>query len=242
MISQKKYYAIITAGGSGTRMGSMIPKQFLELGGKPILLRALELFTNLDREVNLILGLPSGYIKKWQDYCLENHFWVKHVIVQGGVTRFHSVREALDLVPDDAVVVVHDGVRPFVPKDLIKGMMDYEFTDKVAGIIPVLSMTDSMREKVLDKEGEMVSSRPVARENYFMVQTPQVFDSTRLKMAYKNPYSPAFTDDATVIESAGYLVDTCDGSRLNLKITTPEDLKDAKIIYDSLSRLPNSSD
>jgi 2-C-methyl-D-erythritol 4-phosphate cytidylyltransferase len=234
MSIQSKYYAIITAGGSGTRMGSMVPKQFLELAGKPILLRTLELFTELDREVEMILVLPPRYIKNWQDYCVKNQLWFKHVIVEGGLTRFHSVKAALEFVPDNAVVAVHDGVRPFVPRELVQEMLDYDFSEKYAGIIPILPMVDSMREKILDSEGEMIGSRPVPRDNYFIVQTPQVFDSTRLKRAYKKPYSPTFTDDATVIESAGYSVDTCEGSRLNLKITTPEDLKEANIIYASL--------
>lgn len=214
-------------------MGATVPKQFLELGGKPILLRTLELFTSLSREVNIILVLPHSYVNNWQEYCVKNRLWFKHIIVEGGLTRFHSVKAALELVPNNVVVAVHDGVRPFVPQELIEDMFDYKFTEKSAGIIPVLPVADSMREKVFGADGDMTGSKPVPRENYFVVQTPQVFDSTRLKMAYKKPYSPTFTDDATVIESAGYSIDTCLGNRLNLKITTPEDLSEAEIIFNS---------
>lgn len=214
-------------------MGATVPKQFLELGGKPIILRTLELFTSLQTDVSIILVLPHSYIQAWQDYCVKNKLWFKHIIVEGGLTRFHSVKAALEYVPDDVVVAVHDGVRPFVSEELIEGMLHYKFTEKVAGIIPVLPVADSMREKIFGGDGDVTGSRPVPRENYFVVQTPQVFDSTRLKKAYKKPYSPTFTDDATVVESAGYPIDICQGNRLNLKITTPDDLSEAEIIFNS---------
>lgn len=226
-----KTYVIISAGGAGKRMGAKVPKQFLELDGKPILLRTIELFTSLDIQPEIILVLPALYIKKWQEYCVKNNLWIKHTIVEGGITRFHSVKSALKHVENKSIVVVHDGVRPFVPREMIEKMLDFKFTEQYAGIIPVLPIEESVREKVYDENGDMSGSRPVQRENFFTVQTPQIFDSTRLKLAYKRPYSQAFTDDASVLEASGCKVEICRGSKMNLKITTPEDLAEAKLIY-----------
>ncbi len=236
-----KRYAIITAGGSGTRMGAKVPKQFLELDGKPILLRTIELFTKLpfteeefrkgeNFETDIILVLPHDHIEGWQKYCVSHDLWFKHTIVEGGITRFHSVRAALHMVPDGAIVAVHDGVRPFVTNEMIKKMMRYEFDENVAGVIPVMPVVESMRRKIFDADGNEIATASANRDDYILVQTPQVFDSTRLKLSYKKPYSPKFTDDASVMESSGYKLDTIEGSKLNLKITTQADLLLARAI------------
>ncbi len=227
----KPVYVIITAGGVGKRMGGNIAKQFLEIEGKPILLRTMEMFMALPFKVEFILVLPNEYKEYWKSYCLENNLWFKHILVSGGITRFHSVRNALEFVPDGAVVAVHDGVRPFVPKKMLEELLQYDLDGcDAAGVIPVMPSIESMRCKILDNEGHLVGSKCVDRDKYIFVQTPQVFDSTRLKEAYKQAYSPTFTDDASVVESKGYKVQLSQGSRFNIKITTPEDLQMGEII------------
>ncbi|MBQ2482624.1 MAG: 2-C-methyl-D-erythritol 4-phosphate cytidylyltransferase [Bacteroidales bacterium] len=220
-----KYYAVITAGGVGKRMKAKVPKQFLDLNGKPILLRTIELFTSLDLPVEIILVLPPSHIDIWKDYYNKHNLYIPHTIVPGGITRFHSVRSALEVVPDGAVVAVHDGVRPIVPKELITELFTYPLGGRCAGVIPAVSVVESMRKREFSQDGSPAGTHPVIRENYMLVQTPQVFDSTRLKLAYKKPYSPTFTDDATVMESSGYEFDIVEGSKFNLKITTKDDLK-----------------
>lgn len=214
-------YVIITAGGRGSRMGADIAKQFLELDGVPILYKSIELFLKLEIEKEIILVLPSDYKEYWKKYCLDHSIWFRHRLVSGGITRFHSVRNAMKHIPDGAKVLVHDGVRPFVPEELLRRLLDFRMGEEDAyGAIPVLPAIDSMRERLDDG-----STRIVNRDRYLFVQTPQLFDSTRLKMAYSQAYSPSFTDDASVFENAGYKIATVEGSRLNIKITTPDDLK-----------------
>ncbi len=226
-------YVIITAGGVGRRMGGSTAKQFLELEGKPILLRTIEMFTDLYDKINIIVTLPAEFKEYWKEYCFKQNLWIKHIVVEGGITRFHSVRNALEYVPDGAVVAVHDGVRPFVPGEILENLLNYDFkANNVAGVIPAMPSIESMREKIFDNDGLQVGSAPVDRDKYLFVQTPQVFDSTILKECYKKAYSPAFTDDASVVESSGYKVATIQGSRFNIKITTPEDMLLAKIFLE----------
>lgn len=227
----KQLYVIITAGGVGKRMGGNIAKQFLEIGGKPIILRTIEMFTAMDSKCEIILVLPNDYKEYWKKYCMENNLWFKHTLVSGGITRFHSVRNALELVPDGALVAVHDGVRPFVPQKMLKELFEFDLSGQdVAGVIPVMPSVESMRKRIFDDQGHTVGAHTVNRDEYIFVQTPQVFDSTKLKEAYKQAYSPAFTDDAYVAESKGYKILFSSGSRFNIKITTPEDIKMAEII------------
>lgn len=223
-------YVIITAGGTGRRMGGPLAKQFLEIDGKPILLKTIDMFRNLSFKTEIILVLPSEYKEYWKEYCVKNNIWFKHTLVTGGITRFHSVRNALEFVPDGVTVAVHDGVRPFVPVKLLEKQLGYRFEGETAGVIPVMPSIESMRKKIFDSEGHVTGAHTVNRDEYIFVQTPQVFDSTRLKEAYKQAYSPLFTDDASVIESMGCKIDFCPGSRFNIKITTPEDLKIGQII------------
>lgn len=231
-------YVIITAGGIGARMGGKTAKQFLELEGKPVLLRTIEMFRSVFPNANIIITLPQEYKEYWRNYCFENGLWFRHTIVSGGITRFHSVKNALEYVPQGAIVAVHDGVRPFVPEQMLRSLIGYNFTkEKVAGVIPVMPSIESMRVRTYGDDGMPNGSRTVNRDEYMFVQTPQVFDSTTLKECYKKPYSPTFTDDASVVESSGYKVATAPGSRFNIKLTTPEDMVMARIIFS----LQNSS-
>ncbi len=228
---EKTLYVIITAGGVGKRMGGNIAKQFLEVGGKPILLRTIELFQQIPVKTEIILVLPGEYKEYWKKFCIDNNLWFRHTLVSGGITRFHSVKNALRFVPDGALVAVHDGVRPFVPKNMFEELLAVDLSEEnVAGVIPVMPSVESMRKRVFDSEGHTVGATPVNRDEYIFVQTPQLFDSTKLKEAYKQAYSPSFTDDASVAESRGYKILFCTGSRFNIKITSPEDLEMAEII------------
>lgn len=211
-----KKFAVIVAGGSGTRMGSKIPKQFLELSGKPVLMRTLEVFHAFDPECKLILGLPERQITYWIDLCKKHSFLIEHQIVSGGETRFHSVKKGLAEVDDEGLVFVHDGVRPLVSLQTLERCYDSALTNGNA--IPVLSVNESLRKK----EGNHTVS--VDRSLFFSVQTPQTFQSVQILSAYHQGYDPAFTDDASVAEKAGFSIFMVDGNRENIKITTPEDL------------------
>lgn len=248
-MASMRYFVIITAGGSGQRMQSGLPKQFhilerrsfdssenvLNVESKPILLRTIERFLSIKQQVELILVLPQKWIPTWRDYYLKNNMEFPHTIVEGGLSRFHSVRGALEKVPEGAVVAVHDAVRPFASKALIEKMLSRDFSGEYAGAIPYISAYDSMREVERDSDGKIIASRSIKREKLVMVQTPQVFNSTILKEAYKRPYSVDFTDDASVVEAAGYKVELVEGEKLNFKITTPEDKQAAQLIMNGLS-------
>lgn len=205
-------------------MGADKPKQFLEIDGKPILRRTMERFLDFDPKANLILVLPSAYKEYWKEYCEQSGFRCKFSMVSGGITRFHSVQNALKLVPDGAVVAVHDGVRPFVSTAFLQRMFDA--AADAPAVIPALPAVESMRR--LDDEG----SHTVDRSRYVTVQTPQVFRSEVLKAAYKKAYSPSFTDDASVVEAAGFSISLVEGERSNIKITTPGDIRLAEALVD----------
>ena len=228
--ADREVYVIITAGGIGRRMGGKTAKQFIELEGKPVLLRTIEMFRGAFPDINIIVTLPQEYKGYWRNYCFEHDLWFKHIIVSGGITRFHSVKNALEHVPEGAVVAVHDGVRPFVPQKMLDSLINYDFEKNgVAGVIPVMPSIESMRIRTYGEDGMPDGSMTVNRDEYMFVQTPQVFSSTVLKACYSKPYSPSFTDDASVVESCGYKVATIAGSRFNIKLTTQEDLIMARI-------------
>lgn len=210
--------AIIVAGGKGLRMGGELPKQFLPLAGKPVLMHTLEAFCRFDAEMTLILVLPKTQQSYWKQLCDEHRFAVKYLLADGGETRFHSVRNGLSLVPSsEGLVGVHDGVRPFVSQEVIGGC--YEMAAKQRAVVPVVDVVDTVRQ--ITESG----SRTVCRDDYKLVQTPQVFDASLLKQAYAQEFTPAFTDDASVVEAMGVPVCLVEGNRENIKITTPFDLK-----------------
>lgn len=204
-------------------MGGGIAKQFLELDDKPVLLHTVEAFMKLSFPVDIILVVPSAYRQHWKDYCMEHRLTFSHILVSGGITRFHSVKNALKYVAKDAIVAVHDGVRPFVSKDFLESL--FALAQEREAVIPVIKAVDSIRK--LTGEG---SSKPVNRKEFVMVQTPQIFHSDIILKAYEQAYSPLFNDDASVVESIGQEIFLAEGSRYNIKITQPEDLILARAI------------
>lgn len=214
-------YVIIVAGGKGLRMGSDIPKQFLPIGGKPVLMRTLERFREYSEELQIILVLPKAQQDYWQQLGRDYHFTVSYQLADGGETRFHSVQHGLALIPDDAkgVVGVHDGVRPFPSIDVIRNC--YETAREQKAVVPVIPVVETLRH---------VAEGTKPRGDYRLVQTPQTFDIQLLKAANRQPYDDNFTDDASVVEAYGHPITLVDGNRENIKITTPYDLKIAEAL------------
>ncbi len=217
-----KKYIIIVAGGKGLRMGGDIPKQFLPICGKPVLMRTLEAFHAYDASMHLILVLPVSQQAYWKQLCEEYQFDLVHEIADGGETRFHSVKNGLALVEEEGLVGVHDGVRPFVSQEVITRC--YEEAASLKAVIPVIGVVETVRH--LTEEG----SETVPRDQYKLVQTPQVFDVTLLHRAYQQEYTDLFTDDASVVEALGEKVYLVEGNRENIKLTTPFDLKLAELL------------
>lgn len=218
----KERYAIIVAGGRGLRMGGKLPKQFLPLGGKPILMRTLELF---EGEVSrIILVLPEDHIPFWKELCQRYHFTLPHTVALGGETRFHSVRSGLSHLPQAGLVAVHDGVRPLASNALIR--RSFEEAERSGTALPACPVTDSLRLRQDERKSEAVD-----RSRYVAVQTPQTFDLGRLQQAYEQAYSPLFTDDASVYEAASLgSITLIDGEETNIKLTTPRDLLLAELL------------
>ena len=212
-------YLILVAGGKGLRMGGDIPKQFLPIGGKPILMHTIEAFRRAIEGVKIVLVLPAEQQDYWRQLCKEHGFHSPELIANGGETRFHSVRNGLALLPDDkeAVVGVHDGVRPFVSAETI--LRCYNAAAEGKAVVPVVPVVETIRQILPD--GKSIT-RP--RDEYRLVQTPQTFPLALLKEAYRQPFSEAFTDDASVVEALGKEITMVEGNRENIKITTPSDL------------------
>jgi len=223
-------YAIIVAGGKGLRMGSDIPKQFLPIGGKPVLMRTLERFREYSEDLQIILVLPEAQQDYWQELCSKYDFQVAYQLANGGQTRFHSVQNGLALIPDDAegVVGVHDGVRPFPSIEVIRNC--YETARTAKAVIPVIPFVETVRHLTKGQTPCEVGSVTVPRDEYRLVQTPQTFDIQLLKAANRQPYNDGFTDDASVVESYGHQITLVEGNRENIKITTPYDLKIAEVL------------
>ena len=221
-----KRYAIIVAGGKGLRMGGELPKQFIPVEGRPVLMRTLDAFHACDASIQLILVLPHDHQAYWHELCAQYQFAVPHRIADGGATRFHSVQSGLSLVDaPEALVAVHDGVRPFVSREVISRC--YAEAEAHGAVVPVIPVVETVRQLV----GE--GSITVPRDTYRLVQTPQTFRATLLRRAYEQPYTDAFTDDASVVEALGCAVTLVDGNRENIKLTTPFDLIVAKALVDS---------
>lgn len=220
-----KDYIIIVAGGKGQRMGSSVPKQFLLLCGKPVLMHTIEAFHSYSTSLEIILVLPEEQQTHWKELCEEYGFTTPHTVVSGGSTRFESSRNGISAIPDDAdgVVGIHDGVRPLVSAAVIDRC--YESARENYAAIPVMPLTDTLRFV-----GESGCGRNVLRSDYVIVQTPQVFDIALAKRAFSLPYKESFTDDASVVEDLGCQVSVVEGCRENIKLTTPFDMKVAETI------------
>ena len=243
-------YVIIVAGGKGLRMGSDIPKQFLPIGGKPVLMRTLERFREYSPTLQIILVLPKAQQDYWKQLCEEYHFNVEYQLADGGETRFHSVQHGLALIPDETegVVGVHDGVRPFPSIDVIRRC--YDTAREKKAVIPVIPVVETLRQIIskddrtnrtaeqTEEGGKVLQSyspcnkisQTVPRNEYRLVQTPQTFDIQLLKAANRQPYNDGFTDDASVVESYGHAITLVEGNRENIKITTPFDITIAEAL------------
>ena len=223
-----KEVAIIVAGGKGLRMGGELPKQFLPIGGRPVLMRTLEAFAAYNPQVQLVVVLPQSQQAYWRELCVRYDFRLPHTVVDGGETRFHSVRNGLLQVEAPALVAVHDGVRPFVSSEVIARC--YRLAAEHQAVVPVVGVVETLRR--LEPEGQSVT---VPRDGYRLVQTPQVFNADLLLRAYSQPYVESFTDDASVVEAYGHAVHLTEGNRENIKLTTPFDLKVAAALLEECS-------
>lgn len=219
-----KRFAIIVAGGSGTRFGTAIPKQFLDLRGIPVLMHTIKAFYDAVPDVNVVLVLPKDQMAMWQNLCERHRFDLPMTVVAGGETRYRSVKNGLDaILSDEGLVAVHDGVRPLVSKTVIVG--SYEVAEKNESAIPAVEVTDSVRMLT-----DSVKSVALDRSSLRAVQTPQTFILSQLRDAYSKGYSPLFTDDASVYEASGREATLFPGDSRNIKITRREDLALAELL------------
>ncbi|RWY57022.1 2-C-methyl-D-erythritol 4-phosphate cytidylyltransferase [Mucilaginibacter gilvus] len=219
----KSTYAVIVAGGSGTRMQSALPKQFLELSGKPVLMYTLEAFHNSESSPQLILVLHAHYHEVWKELCAVHNFAIKHILISGGETRFHSVKNAIDQITDKGVLIaVHDAVRPLISPAVIDEA--YQCAQRHGSAVVAVKSRDSVRQLT----GNV--SQSLNRDGIYLVQTPQTFQSALLKAAYEQPYDPKFTDDASVVEQLGVQIQLIEGNYANIKITFPEDIDIAEAL------------
>ncbi|MBR4818032.1 MAG: 2-C-methyl-D-erythritol 4-phosphate cytidylyltransferase [Bacteroidales bacterium] len=231
---ERKKYLVVMAAGHGVRMGSALPKQFIELGGKPILQRTIECFVRAVPDVKVVTVLPKEYMQGWKDLCTRNNFYYPQILVEGGITRFHSVRNALKKVPDGAVVAIQDGVRPLLTPELAVRM--FERMDSCRALIPVLPSIDTLKalRRVRNAAGEetleTIPDVSLDRETVFRAQTPQMFLSEDIKAAYDQAFDTSFTDDASVAQRKNIPLSYIEGERYNIKITTQDDLDFAKAI------------
>ena len=226
-----KRYLIVVAGGKGQRMGGVLPKQFQLLGGRPVLMVTLERLYKLDNTLNIVLVLPKEHIGLWDELCLKYSFAVPVIVTEGGNTRFHSVKNGLDTIEEDAtledaLVGVHDGVRPFVSQRVLDEAYREAWIN--GAVIPMIELQDSLRQ-IIGGEG---ASQTVPRDRYRLVQTPQVFRLSLLRRAYEQRYVDAFTDDASVVEAMGERVFAVEGNRENIKLTTPFDMMIANTLLE----------
>ncbi|GAA0878946.1 2-C-methyl-D-erythritol 4-phosphate cytidylyltransferase [Algoriphagus jejuensis] len=219
-----KKTAVIVAGGKGTRMGTEVPKQFIPIGGKPVLMHTLEVFAQADPDIFLVVVLPKKDFQLWIDLCHKYDFLMPHQLVAGGSSRFQSVKNGLDEIPfADGLVAIHDGVRPFVAKEVISESFDQ--AKKSGSAIAVMNLKDSLRKVTEDGKSTFQE-----RQDFRLVQTPQTFQITKIKEAFQVEELPKFTDDATVYEHQGWEVTLIPGNPENIKITTFEDLDYAEFL------------
>lgn len=217
-----KKYAIIVAGGSGKRMGTEIPKQFLQIHKKAVLFYSLRKFSSVNKDIQIIVVLPENHISTWNEIIKKQDISIPHEIVAGGKERFDSVKNGLEQIQEEGIVAIHDGVRPMVSEEVIKKA--YQHAEIYGNVIPAIKVSESIREIKIDK------NQPVNRDNLRLIQTPQIFRVSLIKKAYQQNYSNEFTDDATVLEAMGENINLIEGNPENIKITTPNDLRIAKAL------------
>jgi len=218
-----KYYAIIVAGGKGNRMNQVVAKQFLELMGKPILMHTLEAFHRCVLNPEVLLVLNSQQHSFWKELCEQHKFTVPHRVIAGGQERFDSVKNGLTAIKGEGIIAVHDAVRPLVTEELI--LAAYLGAEEKGNAIAAIQPVDSVRIK---KDGQ--DSVALNRNELYLIQTPQTFQSAQLNTAYQQPYSSDYTDDASVVEKAGFTINILPGERSNIKITYAQDLPMAELL------------
>lgn len=221
----KKWFVVIVAGGSGARMGSEFPKQFIELNGTPIIMHTLKLFSSFLPQPDIVLVLPKSQFGTWEKLCNIHSFNLKYTLVAGGETRFHSVKNGLGAINGEGLVAIHDGVRPFVSNRTIERCL--QTAAEKGSAIPVVKPCESVRQ------GTLHSSQSLDRNAVWLVQTPQVFDLKTIKSCYQTEWSEMFTDDSSVAEKTGISITLVEGDTENIKITTPLDLLVASAILKS---------
>lgn len=217
-----KKIALIVAGGSGSRMESNLPKQFILLVGKPILMHTIEAFYN-NNDCKIIVVLPANQIDFWKELCTEFSFNISHQIIAGGNSRFESVQNGLLHCNDDELVAIHDGVRPFINNEIIN--QSFEIAALKGNAVVAVRLKDSIRKV------DLLGNKNVNRDSYFLIQTPQTFKCKLIKDAYQAQDHINFTDDASVLEANGHSINLIAGDYKNIKITTPEDLLVAEALY-----------
>jgi len=221
-ISNLKRYAVIVAGGSGTRMQSAVPKQFLLLNGKPVLMYTIENFYNTSPAPTIMLALHSNFHDYWRNLCKQHNFTIPHEVIAGGQTRFHSVKNSIIDIPDDALVAVQDAVRPLTSTSVIEAA--YQCALEHGNAVTAVKSRDSIRQM---SNGQ---STALKRDEIYLVQTPQTFKANILKQAYLQEFNNDFTDDASVVERSGEQIRLVDGDYTNIKITFPEDIAIAELL------------
>lgn len=221
-----KYYAIIVAGGKGNRMNQIVPKQFLELQGKPVLMHTLEAFDQCVLNPEIILVLNTDLHQFWGELCSKHRFKVPHQVIKGGAERFNSVKNGLNVIKGPGIVAIHDAVRPLVTAGLI--LRSYEMASEKGNAVAAIQPVDSVRIK---KEG--MDSAALNRAELYLIQTPQTFRTEQLDHAYNQPFKTEFTDDASVVEKAGFSINILEGERSNIKITYAQDMEMASFLLNN---------
>lgn len=211
-----KEYALIVAGGKGTRIKSKQPKQFLPILGKPILLHTLEAFYRYSEKVEMVLVLPEDDFSIWKEICTQHNFTKPIKLVKGGETRFQSVKNGLSVLEGDGIVAIHDGVRPLISEDIIGA--SYRLAAVHQSAVAAVRLKESIR--MTDQD----NTKAMDRSRFRLIQTPQTFELAMIKKAYEQKEDPNMTDDASVAERAGHIISLFEGSYENIKVTTPEDL------------------
>ena len=219
-----KKSVVIVAGGKGIRFGGELPKQFLPMNNKPVLMHTIDAFYNCDNSFDIVVVIPENHFSFWKGLCKEYNFTTPHKLTKGGSSRWESVKNGLNCVEENSIIGIHDGVRPLISTKLINSL--YSTAESYGAVIPAIKITDSLR--VINRDNNKSSS--VDRELYRAVQTPQVFKGNIIKEAYNMPFEEVFTDDASVVERFGVEIKIVEGEDTNIKITSAKDLTIAELL------------